>query len=94
MFLIVDFVYTKTLFFLNTAQPFISSQTNHIVAKKDLRDSVQQLASRAASLATAEAAKNIVPPTSAYQFEALWRGLSGDCTLQARLLKVHLVLVI
>ncbi|GKG03385.1 hypothetical protein Tco_0311021, partial [Tanacetum coccineum] len=37
-----------------------------------------ELAARAASLATAEAAKNIAPPTSAYQFEVSWRGFSGD----------------
>ncbi|XP_024961738.1 RNA polymerase II-associated protein 3 isoform X2 [Cynara cardunculus var. scolymus] len=68
-------------------EPFISSQKNHNIAKKELKESVQQLAARAASLATAEAAKNIVPPTSAYQFEVSWRGFSGDRTLQTRLLK-------
>lgn len=62
-------------------------EKNHNIAKKELKESVQQLAARAASLATAEAAKNIVPPTSAYQFEVSWRGLSGDRTLQTRLLK-------
>ncbi|XP_076950837.1 uncharacterized protein LOC143623933 [Bidens hawaiensis] len=67
-----------------TESPEISKN----VGKKIAKDSVQQLAARAASLATAEAAKNIVPPTSAYQFEASWRGFFGDCTLQARLLKV------
>ncbi|XP_071736958.1 uncharacterized protein [Rutidosis leptorrhynchoides] len=64
-----------------------SSQTNQNDGKKAVKESVQQLAARAASLATAEAAKKIVPPTSAYQFEASWRGFSGDHTLQARLLK-------
>jgi hypothetical protein len=49
---------------------------------------VQELASQAASRALAEAAKNITPPNSAYQFEVSWRGLSGDRALQARLLKV------
>jgi hypothetical protein len=36
----------------------------------------------------AEAAKNITPPTTAYQFEVSWRGFSGDRALQACLLKV------
>jgi len=36
----------------------------------------------------AEAAKNITPPTTAYQFELSWRGFSGDLALQACLLKV------
>ncbi|KAL0357267.1 UNVERIFIED_CONTAM: hypothetical protein Scaly_1412400 [Sesamum calycinum] len=56
-------------------------------SKQEVRASVQELA-KAASLAKAEAAKNIVPPNSAYQFEVSWRGLSGDRDLQARLLKV------
>ncbi|KAH7832915.1 hypothetical protein Vadar_001298 [Vaccinium darrowii] len=54
----------------------------------ELKPSVQELAARAASLAKVEAAKNITPPNSAYQFEASWRGLAGDRNLQARLLKV------
>jgi hypothetical protein len=36
----------------------------------------------------AEAAKNITPPNSAYQFEVSWQGFSGDRALQAHLLKV------
>ncbi|KAJ6354223.1 hypothetical protein OIU76_003132 [Salix suchowensis] len=35
----------------------------------------------------AEAAKNITPPNSAYQFEVSWRGFSGDRALQTHLLK-------
>ncbi|XP_057792083.1 uncharacterized protein LOC131008954 isoform X2 [Salvia miltiorrhiza] len=57
-------------------------------SKLELRASVKELAAKAADLAKAEAAKNIAPPTSAYQFEVSWRGLSGDRELQARLLKV------
>lgn len=49
---------------------------------------MQELASQAASRAKAEAAKNITPPNSAYQFEVSWRGLSGDRALQVRLLRV------
>ncbi|GFP80355.1 hypothetical protein PHJA_000178900 [Phtheirospermum japonicum] len=67
------------------------SETTKIVSKnnkQELRASVQELAAKAAGLAKAEAAKNIVPPNSAYQFETFWRGLSGDRELQARLLKV------
>ncbi|KAG6424891.1 hypothetical protein SASPL_115314 [Salvia splendens] len=55
--------------------------------KLELRASVQELAAKAAALAKTEAAKNIAAPTSAYQFEVSWRGLSGDRELQARLLK-------
>lgn len=50
--------------------------------------SVQELATRAASRAVAEAARNITPPKSAYEFEISWRGFSGDHALEARLLKV------
>lgn len=60
---------------------------DHKTGKPEVRVSVQELASRAASRAMVEAAKNITPPNSAYQFEASWRGLSGDVVLQARLLK-------
>ncbi|XAR52682.1 hypothetical protein NMG60_11020869 [Bertholletia excelsa] len=63
-----------------------SSKRNHRM--QELKGSVQELAARAASLAKLEAERNIKPPNSAYQFEASWRGLSGDRTLQARLLKV------
>lgn len=65
-----------------------SKKRNHKTGQEELKASVQELAARAASLATAEAAKNITPPTSAYQFEVSWRGLSGDRSLQAQLLKV------
>ncbi|XP_022895761.1 RNA polymerase II-associated protein 3 isoform X2 [Olea europaea var. sylvestris] len=60
----------------------------HKNGEQELKASVQELAARAANLAKAEAAKNISPPNSAYQFEVSWRGLSGDRTLQAHLLKV------
>ncbi|KAM5561023.1 hypothetical protein ABKV19_021904 [Rosa sericea] len=55
--------------------------------KQASKVSVQELASRAALRAKVLAAENITPPTSAYQFEASWRGLSGDRALQAKLLK-------
>ncbi|KAI8531690.1 hypothetical protein RHMOL_Rhmol11G0155500 [Rhododendron molle] len=68
------------------SSPLVSYKRNQ--RNKELKASVQELAARAASLAKVEAAKNITPPNSAYQFEASWRGLAGDRNLQARLLKV------
>ncbi|CAI9304443.1 unnamed protein product [Lactuca saligna] len=62
-------------------------EINHNIGKKIIKESVQQLAARAASLATTEAAKTILPPTSAYQFEVSWRGFSGDRAHQFRLLQ-------
>ncbi|GMI79390.1 Spaghetti, tetratricopeptide repeat 5 [Hibiscus trionum] len=56
--------------------------------KQELKPSVQELASRAASRAMSDAAKNISPPNTAYQFEVSWKALSGDRSLQAHLLKV------
>lgn len=58
-----------------------------------MKASIEHLASRAAARAMAEAAKNMTPPTSAYQFEVSWRGFSGDPSLQARLLKVFSVVL-
>ncbi|XP_038890655.1 RNA polymerase II-associated protein 3 isoform X3 [Benincasa hispida] len=55
--------------------------------KQELKPSVQEFASLAASRSMVEAAKNIIAPTTAYQFEVSWRGFSGDRGLQARLLK-------
>lgn len=66
----------------------IFAQKNHRTGTQELKMSVQELASQAASRAMAEAAKNITTPNSAYQFEVSWRGLSGDRALQACLLKV------
>lgn len=63
-------------------------QRNHVPRKQELKPSVQELASRAASRSMVEAAKNIIAPTTAYQFEVCWRGFSGDRGLQASLLKV------
>ncbi|KAK4273393.1 hypothetical protein QN277_021806 [Acacia crassicarpa] len=57
------------------------------IKKQEMKASVQHLASRVASRVMAEAAKNITPPNSAYQFEVSWRGFSGDPALQTRLLK-------
>ncbi|KAG6774965.1 hypothetical protein POTOM_018383 [Populus tomentosa] len=65
-----------------------SVQKNNRTRRQELKTSVIELASQAASHAMAEAAKNITPPNSAYQFEVSWRGFSGDRALQAHLLKV------
>ncbi|CAI0381742.1 unnamed protein product [Linum tenue] len=71
------------------AGPSSSSEQNRSKnEKQELKPSVHELASRAATLAVAEAAKNITPPTSAYQFEVSWRRFSGDRALQAHLLKI------
>ncbi|KAL5712125.1 hypothetical protein ACHQM5_014326 [Ranunculus cassubicifolius] len=59
----------------------------HGVNQTSQRMPVQELATRAAALALAEAEKNITPPKSAYQFEISWKKLSGDRALQARMLK-------
>ncbi|EPS65294.1 hypothetical protein M569_09478, partial [Genlisea aurea] len=67
---------------------FFRSQKKIMDQKQKLTASVQELAANAANVAKVEAAKNIVPPTSAYQFEVDWRRLSGDRNAQARLLKV------
>ncbi|CAK7340538.1 unnamed protein product [Dovyalis caffra] len=61
---------------------------NRRTGRQELKASVKELASRAASRAMAEAAKSITPPNSASQFEVSWKGFSGDHALQARLLKV------
>lgn len=65
----------------------VCTKRNNQNGKQDPNASVQNLASRAASRAKIEAAKNISPPNSAYQFELSWRGFSGDRALQARFLK-------
>ncbi|GKC12153.1 hypothetical protein Tco_1008935 [Tanacetum coccineum] len=63
-------------------------QTNRKDDKKNVKEAVKQLAARAASLTTAQAAKNIAPPTLAYQFEVSCQGFSAVRTLQSHLLKV------
>ncbi|KAF6134622.1 hypothetical protein GIB67_022909 [Kingdonia uniflora] len=64
-----------------------SLKTGNVGSKQDMKASLEEVVSRASSHARAEAAKNIAPPKSAYQFEVSWRGLSGDPALQARFLK-------
>ncbi|KNA11502.1 hypothetical protein SOVF_134660 [Spinacia oleracea] len=73
---------------LHEIAPGSSHLKNDKSENRDLGLSVQELASRAASRARAEAAKNISTPNSAYQFEVSWRGFCGDRSLQTHLLKV------
>ncbi|CAM8928505.1 unnamed protein product [Rhodiola kirilowii] len=72
---------------LDSAQKEDLIKRNRKSGMLEQKPSVQELAARAASQAINEAAQNITSPTSAYQFEATWRGFSGDHALQARLLK-------
>ncbi|KAL0918968.1 hypothetical protein M5K25_011022 [Dendrobium thyrsiflorum] len=73
----------------------VASKLNATIAKEpkggidkhELRTSMQDLASRAASRVMATAPKIISTPTSAYQFEVLWRSLSNASAKQAQLLK-------
>lgn len=71
----------------NLSSTAAGPKTVHEVNKPELRLTVQELASRAASRAMAEAGKDITAPKSAYQFEISWKRLAGDRSLQARLLK-------
>ncbi|CAL8130772.1 unnamed protein product [Prunus armeniaca] len=63
------------------------TKTNNTTRKQEVKASVQELASRAASRVKAVAAEKITPPNSAYQFEVSWQGLSGDNARQTSLLK-------
>ncbi|KAL5565905.1 hypothetical protein UlMin_029069 [Ulmus minor] len=63
------------------------AKRNQVARNHYPKASVQELASRAASRAKVDTAKNMTPPNSAYQFEVSWRALSGDRSLQASLLK-------
>ncbi|CAL8166209.1 unnamed protein product [Prunus armeniaca] len=64
------------------------TKINNTTRKQEVKASIQELASRAASRVKAVAAENITPPNSAYQFEVSWRGLAGDNARQTSLLKV------
>ncbi|CAL8166207.1 unnamed protein product [Prunus armeniaca] len=63
------------------------TKINNTTRKQEVKASIQELASRAASRVKAVAAENITPPNSAYQFEVSWRGLAGDNARQTSLLK-------
>ncbi|KFK24401.1 hypothetical protein AALP_AAs74350U000300 [Arabis alpina] len=70
----------------NSTRP--SGLGNQVSKKVELKPSVQELATHAASLAVAEVSKNIKAPKSAYEFENFWRSFLGDRALQTQLLKV------
>ncbi|XP_007205290.1 RNA polymerase II-associated protein 3 isoform X3 [Prunus persica] len=63
------------------------TKRNNTTRNPEVKASVQELASRAASRVKAVAAEKIKPPNSAYQFEVSWRGFSGDNARQTSLLK-------
>ncbi|KAI5326314.1 PREDICTED: RNA polymerase II-associated 3 [Prunus dulcis] len=63
------------------------TKRNNTTRNPEVKASVQELASRAASRVKAVAAEKITPPNSAYQFEVSWRGFSGDNARQTSLLK-------
>lgn len=66
-------------------------QKDQVVGRKhELKTSMQELASRAASRVMATAGKSITAPKTAYEFEVSWRALSDDYALQTQLLKVCL----
>ncbi|CAK9234912.1 unnamed protein product [Sphagnum troendelagicum] len=50
--------------------------------------STQAAAARAAANVTAGLGKNLVSPKTSYEFEAVWKGLSGNSSSQAHLLKI------
>ncbi|CAK9881779.1 unnamed protein product [Sphagnum jensenii] len=50
--------------------------------------STQAAAARAAANVTAGLGKNLVSPKTSYEFEAVWKGLSGNRSSQAHLLKI------
>ncbi|CAK9236093.1 unnamed protein product [Sphagnum jensenii] len=50
--------------------------------------STQAAAARAAANVTAGLVKNLVSPKTSYEFEAVWKGLSGNRSSQAHLLKI------
>ncbi|XP_062081839.1 uncharacterized protein LOC133788386 isoform X2 [Humulus lupulus] len=84
-----DYIKPVTSSIQKTEVPVAQDYTKRkqVASKQELWESVQELASRVASKVMVETAKDISPPTSAYQFEVSWRRLSGDHALQARLLK-------
>jgi hypothetical protein len=53
--------------------------------------STQAAAARAAVNVTAGLGKNLVSPKTSYEFEAVWKGLSGNRSSQAHLLKVPIL---
>ncbi|TVU18044.1 hypothetical protein EJB05_34111, partial [Eragrostis curvula] len=55
--------------------------------KAGSKDSVQELASRAASLYMASTVKSVKTPKTAYDFEVSWRALSDDTAQQIQFLK-------
>eukprot|EP01018_Ginkgo_biloba_P035659 Gb_36182 [translate_table: standard] len=56
--------------------------------KEDALPSIQAAAARATSRTVAAVAQNMTAPKTAYEFEATWKGFSGDRSAQSELLKI------
>lgn len=65
----------------------ITKKDHGVGHKHELKASMQDLASRAASRVMATAGQSITLPKTAYEFEVSWRALSDDCAKQTQLLK-------
>ncbi|XP_020520546.1 RNA polymerase II-associated protein 3 isoform X2 [Amborella trichopoda] len=68
----------------------VSKDNHKEFMKHQSKESILEVASRAASRAKAAAAQNIATPKSAYEFEVAWRRLSEDRASQCLLLKTIL----
>nr|XP_010938248.1 RNA polymerase II-associated protein 3 isoform X2 [Elaeis guineensis] len=65
----------------------ITKKDQGVGCQHELKASMQDLASRAASRVMATAGKSITAPKTAYEFEVSWRALSDDYALQTQLLR-------
>ncbi|WVZ96080.1 hypothetical protein U9M48_041762, partial [Paspalum notatum var. saurae] len=81
---IIQSYHGKLQFYLYNRMYLQYRDANH---KPGPEVSVQDLASRAASLYMASTVKNIKTPKTAYDFEVSWRALSDDTDQQIQLLK-------
>ncbi|KAG6537202.1 RNA polymerase II-associated protein 3-like [Zingiber officinale] len=66
----------------------IQKRSEGAQTKYELKEPLQDVASRAASRALESAAVNLTAPKSAYEFEVSWRALSDDSARQMQLLKM------
>lgn len=69
-------------------QQMIQKRSEGAQAKYELKESLQDVATRAASRALESTAVGLTAPKSAYEFEVSWRALSDDSARQMQLLKV------
>ncbi|XP_074565294.1 uncharacterized protein LOC141821825 [Curcuma longa] len=66
----------------------IQKRSEGAQAKYELKESLQDVATRAASRALESTAVGLTAPKSAYEFEVSWRALSDDSARQMQLLKM------